>query len=145
MRKGKEEFKKSKCKKSTFPDKETSDKYIEIKREKIGDKFQELRSYKCLDCKQWHHTSNLTPIYKKLITELNIELEALKNEVRIKTETLETILLTIYKILPSKSNKQKEIVVLKELLKSKDKMIKEFKISLTSALGELSKYNNNSI
>lgn len=145
MRKGKEEFKKSKCKKSTFPDKETSDKYIEIKREKIGDKFQELRSYKCLDCKQWHHTSNLTPIYKKLITELNIELEALKNEVRIKTETLETILLTIYKILPSKSNKQKEIVVLKELLKSKDKMIKEFKISLTSALGELSKYNKNSI
>lgn len=140
MRKGKEEIKKNKCGKSTFPDKATSDKYIEIKREKIGAKFQELRSYKCLECKQWHHTSNLTPIYKKMVEELNIEIEALKNELSIKTETLERILASIYKILPSKNNKQKEIIELKALLKEKDNLVKAFKISLATALGELSKY-----
>ena len=45
MRKPKEEVKKSKCGKSTFPDKATADKYIEIKREKIGDKFQNTLRY----------------------------------------------------------------------------------------------------
>jgi len=140
MRKPKAEIKKSKCGKSTFPDKETSDKYIEIKREKIGSKFQELRSYKCLECKQWHHTSNLTPIYKKMVADLTIELEALKYELKLKTDTLENILASIYKILPNKNNKQKEIIELKASLKEKDSLVKDFKISLTTALGELSKY-----
>lgn len=140
MRKPKAEIKKSKCGKSTFPDKETSDKYIEIKREKIGSKFQELRSYKCLECKLWHHTSNLTPIYKKMVADLKIEIEGLKNELRIKTQTLETILASIYKILPNKANKQKEIIELKALLKEKNNLVKEFKISLATALVELSKY-----
>lgn len=140
MRTKKEEFIKSKCKKSTFPDKETSDKYIEIKREKIGDKFQELRSYKCLDCKQWHHTSNMTPIYIKRIEDLEIQIEGLKNEIRIKTETLESILASIYKTLPNKNNKQKEIIELKASLKEKDNLVKDFKKNLAQAIGELSKY-----
>lgn len=140
MRKPKAEIKKSKCGKSTFPDKETSDKYIEIKREKIGSKFQELRSYKCLECKQWHHTSNLTPIYKKMVADLTIELEALKYELKLKTDTLENILASIYKILPNKNNKQKEIIELKASLKEKDSLVKDFKISLATALKELSKY-----
>jgi len=134
------ERKKSKCGKSTFPDKQTADKYIEIKREKIGDKFTELRSYKCLECKQWHHTSNLTPIYKKQIEDLEIQIEGLKNEIRIKTETLESILASIYKTLPNKNNKQKEIIELKASLKEKDNLVKDFKKTLAQAIGELSKY-----
>ena len=134
------ERKKSKCGKSTFPDKETADKYIEIKREKIGDKFTELRSYKCLECKQWHHTSNLTPIYKKQIEDLEIQIEGLKNEIRIKNETLESILASIYKTLPNKNNKQKQIIELKASLKEKDNLVKDFKKNLAQAIGELSKY-----
>jgi predicted RNase H-like nuclease (RuvC/YqgF family) len=140
MRKGKEDVKKNKCGKSTFPDKETSDKYIEIKREKIGAKFQELRSYKCLECKQWHHTSNLTPIYKKRIEDLENEVTGLKQELKAKDKALETIKRTIYNIAP-KGDYKKQIAELKILLEQKANMMTEFKKALAKALGELSKYN----
>lgn len=132
MRTKKEEFIKSKCKKSTFPDKETSDKYIEIKREKIGDKFQELRSYKCLDCKQWHHTSNMTPIYIKRIEELTMELEGVKLELKVKTETLDAIRITLMSVYPMQ--KADEVAKLKKQLAQKEKEMAEFKEILHRAL-----------
>lgn len=132
MRKAKEEFIKSKCKKSTFPDKETSDKYIEVKREKIGDKFQELRSYKCLDCKQWHHTSNMTPIYIKRIEELTMELEGVKLELKVKTETLDAIRITLMSVYPMQ--KVDEVAKLKKQLAQKEKEMAEFKEILHRAL-----------
>lgn len=132
MRTKKEEFIKSKCKKSTFPDKETSDKYIEVKREKIGDKFQELRSYKCLDCKQWHHTSNMTPIYIKRIEELTMELEGVKLELKVKTETLDAIRGTLMSVYPMQ--RVDEAAKLKKQLAQKEKEMAEFKEILHRAL-----------
>jgi len=134
------ERKKSKCGKSTFPDKETADKYIEIKREKIGAKFTELRSYKCLECKQWHHTSNLTPLLKKEVNELKVELDSLKAELKAKDKALETIKRTIYNVAP-KGDYKKQIAELKTLLEQKANMMTDFKNALAKALGELSKYN----
>ena len=132
MRKQKEEVKKSKCGKSTFPDKATADKYIEIKREKIGEKFQELRSYKCLECKQWHHTSNMTPIYVKRIEELEMELEGVKTELRVKNETLEAIKNTLMSVYPMQ--RKDEVAKLKKQLAQKDKEMAEFKEILHKAL-----------
>jgi len=132
MKKPKEEVKKSKCEKSTFPDKATADKYIEIKREKIGDKFQELRSYKCLECKQWHHTSNMTPIYVKRIEELTIEIEKVRAELKVKNETLEAIKNTLMSIYPMQ--RKDEVTKLKKQLAQKDKKMAEFKEILQKAL-----------
>lgn len=132
MKKPKEEVKKSKCEKSTFPDKATADKYIEIKREKIGDKFQELRSYKCLECKQWHHTSNMTPIYVKRIEELTIEIEKVRAELKVKNETLEAIKNTLMSIYPMQ--RKDELTKLKKQLAQKDKKMAEFKEILQKAL-----------
>lgn len=125
MRPKTEEFKKSKCKKSTFPDKETSDKYIEIKREKIGDKFQELRSYKCLDCKQWHHTSNMTPILAKRVEELTLEVLGLQAELKTKNEILDSIKNTLLSIYPAQQ--KDEVQKLKQRLAKKEKEMAEFK------------------
>lgn len=125
MRPKTEEFKKSKCKKSTFPDKETSDKYIEIKREKIGDKFQELRSYKCLDCKQWHHTSNMTPILAKRVEELTLEVLGLQAELKTKNEILDSIKNTLLSIYPAQQ--KDEVQKLKQRLAKKEKEMTEFK------------------
>jgi hypothetical protein len=132
MRPKTEEFKKSKCKKSTFPDKETSDKYIEIKREKIGDKFQELRSYKCLDCKQWHHTSNMTPILARQVEELTLEVLGLQAEIKSKNEILDSIKNTLLSIYPVQ--KADEVVKLKKQLAQKEKEMAEFKEILHRAL-----------
>ena len=132
MRPKTEEFKKSKCKKSTFPDKETSDKYIEIKREKIGDKFQELRSYKCLDCKQWHHTSNMTPILARQVEELTLEVLSLQAEIKSKNEILDSIKNTLLSIYPVQ--KADEVVKLKKQLAQKEKEMAEFKEILHRAL-----------
>jgi len=132
MKKQKEQVKKSKCGKSTFPDKATADKYIEIKREKIGDKFQELRSYKCLECKQWHHTSNMTPIYVKRIEELTMELEGVRAELKVKTETLDAIRSTLMSVYPMQ--RKDEVAKLKKQLAQKDKEMAEFKEILQKAL-----------
>jgi hypothetical protein len=132
MRPKTEEFKKSKCKKSTFPDKETSDKYIEIKREKIGDKFQELRSYKCLDCKQWHHTSNMTPILARQVEELTLEVLGLQAEIKSKNEILDSIKNTLLSIYPVQ--RADEVVKLKKQLAQKEKEMAEFKEILHRAL-----------
>jgi hypothetical protein len=132
MRNKKEEFKKSKCQKSTFPDKETSDKYIEIKREKIGATFQELRSYKCLDCKQWHHTSNMTPILARQVEELTLEVLSLQAEIKSKNEILDSIKNTLLSIYPVQ--KADEVVKLKKQLAQKEKEMAEFKEILHRAL-----------
>ena len=132
MKKPKEEVKKSKCGKSTFPDKATADKYIEIKREKIGDKFQELRSYKCLECKQWHHTSNMTPLYARRIEELTMELEGVKAELKVKNDTLDSIRATLLSVYPMP--RKDEVQKLKKQLAQKDKEMAEFKEILQKAL-----------
>jgi hypothetical protein len=132
MKKPKEEVKKSKCGKSTFPDKATADKYIEIKREKIGDKFQELRSYKCLECKQWHHTSNMTPLYARRIEELTMELEGVKAELKVKNDTLDSIRATLLSVYPMQ--RKDEVQKLKKQLAQKDKEMAEFKEILQKAL-----------
>ena len=132
MKKPKEEVKKSKCGKSTFPDKATADKYIEIKREKIGDKFQELRSYKCLECKQWHHTSNMTPLYAKRIEELTMELEGVKADLKVKNDTLDSIRTKLLSIYPMQ--RKDEVQKLKKQLAQKDKEMAEFKEILQKAL-----------
>jgi hypothetical protein len=121
MRKPKEEVQKSKCGKSTFSDKATADKYIEIKREKIGDKFQELRSYKCLECKQWHHTSNMTPILSKRVEELTLEVLGLQAELKTKNEVLDSIKNTLLSIYPMQ--KKDEVTKLKQRLAKKEKEI----------------------
>jgi hypothetical protein len=125
MRKEKVDVKKNKCGKSTFPDKETSDKYIEIKREKIGVKFQELRSYKCLECKQWHHTSNMTPILARQVEELTLEVLSLQAEIKSKNEILDSIKNTLLSIYPVQ--RADEVVKLKKQLAQKEKEMAEFK------------------
>jgi len=128
----KEFVKKSKCGKMSFPSKEISDKYIEIKREKIGDKFQELRSYKCLECKQWHHTSNMTPILSKRVEELTLEVLGLQAELKIKNEILDSIKNTLLSIYPMQ--KKDEIQKLKQRLAKKEKEMAEFKKVLQDVL-----------
>ena len=132
MRKPKEEVQKSKCGKSTFSDKATADKYIEIKREKIGDKFQELRSYKCLECKQWHHTSNMTPILSKRVEELTLEVLGLQAELKTKNEVLDSIKNTLLSIYPMQ--KKDEVTKLKQRLAKKEKEMAEFKKVLQDVL-----------
>jgi hypothetical protein len=132
MRKPKEEVQKSKCGKSTFSDKATADKYIEIKREKIGDKFQELRSYKCLECKQWHHTSNMTPILSKRVEELTLEVLGLQAELKIKNEVLDSIKNTLLSIYPLQ--RKDEVTKLKQRLAKKEKEMAEFKKVLQDVL-----------
>jgi len=99
---------------------------------KIGDKFQELRSYKCLECKQWHHTSNMTPIYVKRIEELTIEIEKVRAELKVKNETLEAIKNTLMSIYPMQ--RKDEVTKLKKQLAQKDKKMAEFKEILQKAL-----------
>lgn len=132
MRKPKEEVQKSKCGKSTFSDKATADKYIEIKREKIGDKFQELRSYKCLECKQWHHTSNMTPILSKRVEELTLEVLGLQAELKTKNEVLDSIKNTLLSIYPLQ--RKDEVQKLKQRLAKKEKEMSEFKKVLQDVL-----------
>jgi len=132
MRKPKEEVQKSKCGKSTFSDKATADKYIEIKREKIGDKFQELRSYKCLECKQWHHTSNMTPILSKRVEELTLEVLGLQAELKTKNEVLDSIKNTLLSIYPLQ--RKDEVTKLKQRLAKKEKEMAEFKKVLQDVL-----------
>jgi hypothetical protein len=132
MRKPKEEVQKSKCGKSTFSDKATADKYIEIKREKIGDRFQELRSYKCLECKQWHHTSNMTPILSKRVEELTLEVLGLQAELKIKNEVLDSIKNTLLSIYPLQ--RKDEVTKLKQRLAKKEKEMAEFKKVLQDVL-----------
>ncbi len=132
MREKKEKVQKSKCGKSTFPDKATADKYIEIKREKIGDKFQELRSYKCLECKQWHHTSNMTPILSKRVEELTLEVLGLQAELKTKNEILDSIKNTLLSIYPMQ--KKDEVTKLKQRLAKKEKEMAEFKKVLQDVL-----------
>jgi acetone carboxylase gamma subunit len=83
----------SACKKCVYPTKEVADEYIERKRNDIGTKFMELRSYKCDSCGKWHHTSNMTPIYLKRIKDLENELKTTKNTL----ESISIILEGFYK------------------------------------------------
>lgn len=84
---------KSACKKCVYPTKEIADEYIERKRNDIGTKFMELRSYKCDSCGKWHHTSNMTPIYLQRIKDLENELKTTKKTL----ESISVILEEFYK------------------------------------------------
>jgi cob(I)alamin adenosyltransferase len=91
-----------------------------------------------LECKQWHHTSNLTPIYKAQVDELNAQVESLKAELKAKDKALETIKRTIYNVFP-KGNQKQEIENMKTELEQKIKSMIDFETALAKALVELSK------
>jgi Na+/phosphate symporter len=116
------------CEKSAFESKSIADRWLEIKRKKFGSKFMELRSYKCEICHLWHHTSNMTPVYKKRIQEL-------EQELKLKSELIEQLFELISKAVKRPKNKQyEEIKLLKDQLSSKELELETLKRNLTNAL-----------
>jgi light-regulated signal transduction histidine kinase (bacteriophytochrome) len=74
----------------------------------------------------------MTPIYIKRIEELTMELEGVKSELKVKTETLDAIRITLMSVYPMQ--KADEVAKLKKQLAQKEKEMAEFKEILHRAL-----------